>query len=532
MISTLVSLKIRIVRNSLHGGRFRKIATLVSYIGSATLAVFGAHRVVSRAHAGGQLATESIVITLTMMFGLWVFGPLLVGGVDDSLDPSRLTMLPINKRDMHRGMFAGAMIGPLPIATVITLIGTVVAYGGGIGTIGVIAAAIVMLFLTLGAARSMSVALAFATRTRRGKDVAMLLASLGAALIFLVTQSLRFLRTEDKVRIIRILRWLPAGQIATAMQEFKTGHLGTASVRTVGIGLLAAVLLHAWVSGIDRLLIDADSVRHTRKVKDRNGLLLVHGWLQRWIEIPVAVMVAKELRYLVRSPQRRSSMIVSVVIGTVFALLQSFRYNSANTLSVFGAPIAMLFGVHATNNLLGTDAASLWMEQSTGTRLKEQLVARGIAATPNLFIPTILASFVLAVMTNGYLEFCLVAIVAVTCIGIPLGVGSVISVVAPFTQPDSSNPHSNRRVGTGQGGLVSILAFVGITLLMGLFIPVAIIVGVGYKARSYPMMGAGLVISSLYSLWIWRIGLRWALRITSEKEVDLLSRIGGRRAAT
>ena len=532
MIRTLVAVKLRIVRNSVHGSGFRKATTLLSYGGSAAIALYSAVRLVLRARTGGEASTESLVITLTLLFGLWVFGPLLVGGVDDSLDPSRLTMLPITKREMHRGMFAGALIGPLPLATVVTLAGSTVAYSGGLGTVGVLAASFVMLLLVLGASRSLSVALAFATRTRRGKDVAMLLASLGAALLFLVTQSLRFLRDEDKAMILRILRWLPAGQIGTAMQEFHRGSYATASVRTVGLGLVAAVLLHAWGAGVDRLLVDAESVRHSRKVTERNGLLLVHRWLQRWIEIPVAVMVAKELRYLVRSPQRRSSMIVSIVIGTVFALLQSMRYNSANTLSVFGAPIAMLFGVHATNNLLGTDAASLWMEQTTGTRLRQQLIARGIAATPNLFVPTVLAAGVLAVMTHGYLEFALVAIVAFTCMGIPLGVGSVISVVAPFTQPDSSNPHSNRRVGTGQGGLVSLLAFVGIVLLMALFMPVAMAIGIGYEDRSIPLMAMGLIVSACYSMGVWLLGLKWALRITSDREVDLLSRIGGRRATT
>ncbi len=532
MIRTLIGVKVRIVRNSVHGSTYRKVATALSYCGSAVLSLYSAGRLVVRASEGGRTSTESIVITLTMLFGLWVFGPLLVGGVDDALDPSRLTMLPITRREMHRGMFAGALIGPLPVASMITLIGASFAYASGTRTIGVAVGALVMLLLIIGASRALSVALAFATRTRRGKDVAMLLASLGAALLFLVTQSLRFLRDEQKLLIVRILRWLPAGQIANAMLEFHRGALARPAVRVAAVGLFAAFLLHAWVSGVDKLLVDTESVRHSRNVKERNGLLLVHSWLQRWIELPIAVMVAKELRYLVRSPQRRSSMIVSIVIGTVFALLQSMRYNSANSLSVFGAPIAMLFGVHATNNLLGTDAASLWMEQTAGTRLREQLIARGVAATPNLFVPTILAAGVLAVMTDGYLEFALVALVALTCMGIPLGVGTVISVVAPFTQPDSSNPHSNRRVGTGQGGLVSILAFVGIALLMGLFGPVALALSFGYEARSFPLLAVGLAISCAYAMLVWRIGLAIALRITANREVDLLGAIGGRRAAT
>lgn len=531
MIATFISIKVRIVRNSLHGSKHRKITTLISYGGAAALAIFGASRLASRADLAAKASTESIVIGMTLMFGLWVFGPLLVGGVDDALDPTRLTMLPLTKKELHRGMFAGAMIGPLPVATVITLLGAIVGYGRGVGVVGVTIAAMVMLLLCLGAARSLAVGLAFASRSRRGKDISMLVASLGAAVLFLVTQSLRFLRPDQKVAILRILRWLPAGQLGTAMQEFKRGVYLMPTIRTFGLGLFAAALLSAWVRGVDKLLIDAESIRHSRKVTDRNGLLLVHRSLRRWTGLPVVVMVAKELRYLIRSPQRRSSMIISIVIGTVFALLQSMRYSSANSLSVFGAPIAMLFGVHATNNLLGSDSASLWIEQSTGVRLREQLVSRGIAATPNLFVPTILAAGVLAVMTHGFVEFLLVAIVAISCIGIPLGVGSIISVLAPFTQPDTTNPHSNRRVGTGQGGLVSLLAFVGIVSILGLFFPIAVAVGVGYDLHNLWLTLGALVLSGMYATVIWRVGLRIALRITRNREVDLLSKIGGRRAA-
>ena len=139
MIRTLMGVKVRIVRNSVHGSSYRKIATTLSYCGSAAVSLYSAGRLVVRATEGGRTSTESIVITLTMLFGLWVFGPLLVGGVDDALDPSRLTMLPITRREMHRGMFAGAMIGPLPVASTITLIGATVAYGRGIRILGVVA---------------------------------------------------------------------------------------------------------------------------------------------------------------------------------------------------------------------------------------------------------------------------------------------------------------------------------------------------------------------------------------------------------
>ena len=46
------------------------------------------------------------------------------------------------------------------------------------------------------------------------------------------------------------------------------------------------------------------------------------------------------------------------------------------------------------------------------------------------------------------------------------------------------------------------------------------------------MIAVGLALSSAYSMLVWRVGIALALRITSDREVDLLGAIGGRRAAT
>jgi hypothetical protein len=206
------------------------------------------------------------------------------------------------------------------------------------------------------------------------------------------------------------------------------------------------------------------------------------------------------------------------------------RFSSSNSVSVLGAPIAMLFGVHATNNLLGTDSASLWMEQTAGIKLKDQLIARGIAATPNLFIPSILAAFVLAAMTGGWTEFCIIVAASLLCWGIPLGVGTLISVVAPFNQPDVGNPYSNKRSHSGHGGLVSVLAIAGICTFMIAALPVVGVIAVGYFTRSFLFLSGGLAVSTIYSLGIWKLGIWAALRVKRGREVDLLAELGGRRA--
>ncbi len=533
MISTLISLKLRMMRNSMFGSRMRTISSIAYLVGSVALSVNRAARVASHAHDVPAKAQESLILGCMVLFGIWVFGPLLVGGVDDSLDPQKLALLPLERRDLRRGLVAGALIGPLPLATIIALVGIGVGYAqADLSGVFVVAALTISLFFNLACSRALAVALAFASRSRRGKDISILIASLCAALIFLSVVSLQFMRQPQKVAVLRGMRYLPPGQIATAIQEAKSGRYVFALLRLLGMACATAWLMRSWMKGIDRLLVDNDSVRYGRRKTSTSALDLVPNFLRGFADRPTIVLFAKELRYLARSPQRRSSMIISIVIGTVFALLQSMRFNSANPLSVFGTPIAMLFGVHSTNNLLGTDAASLWMEQTAGIKLKEQLVARGLAALPNLIVPTVLAAAVLATMTGGWFEFVIVTVASLTCWGVALGVGTVISVIAPFNQPDAGNPHSNNRSNTGQGGLVSAMALVGIVALMGGSLPIVGLIEFGYLRDSVSSLAIGIAISSMYSLVVWRIGLALALRIRKGKHVDLLAALGGRRALT
>jgi ABC-2 type transport system permease protein len=533
MVSTLISLKLRMMRNSMFGSRLRTLSSLAFLFGSIGIAILSASRLAAQANTPIEKAQESLILGVMILFGLWVFGPLLIGGVDDALDPQKLALLPLERRDLRRGLMAGALIGPLPLSTVIALIGVAVGYWrNGLAGFFVVAAVVLALLFNLSCSRALAVGLAFASRSRKGKDLSVLLASLCAALLFLGTQSIRFMRPEQKASVLKAMRWLPPGQVAAAILDARAGSFLVASLRLAVLTVLVLVLTRAWLNGIDRLLVDNDSVRTGRRRTSLSALDLVPSILRSRIRNPTVVLFAKEVRYLVRSPQRRSSMIISIVIGTVFALLQSMRFNSANVLAVFGAPIAMLFGVHATNNLLGTDSASLWIEQTAGVKLKQQLVSRGLAALPNLVVPTILAAGVLAVMTGGYYEFVIVSLVSLTCWGVALGVGTIVSVIAPFSQPDVGNPHSNNRPTSGQGGLVSVMALVGIVALMGGSIPIVGLVEIGYLSNSIALLGVGIAISTIYSLIVWRVGIVIALRIRRGRDVDLLSALGGRRALT
>lgn len=533
LLRTMAALKLTILRNSIFGSKARSWWSILAMTITLAGSLFTAYSIATTpANHSAATAAERLTLLLTSLFGLWVFGPLLVGGVDDSLDPTRLALLPLRQSELRKGLVVGALLGPLPFGTIIALTGVVIGFQPETKLIPltVIGAALALL-ANLSLSRALAVSLAFAGRSRRGKDLSILLASLGAAAIFLGTQSLRFLSDSAKAQILRSLRWLPSGQITQAILEFRRGLVLQPSGRLFAVGVICALGFSIWLRGIDRLLVDPDAIRHSSATRGTHVHSLIPKALRRWASHPTVVLAAKELRYLSRSPQRRSSLIISVVIGTVFALLQSMRFATGNPNAVFGAVVAALFGVHATNNVLGADAASLWMEQTAGVRLKDQLVARSAAASPNLFIPVVLAAAVLAVMSGGWREFVVLVGASLALIGLPLGVGSVISVLAPFNQPDSTNPHSNKRANRGNGGLVSLFAVVGIgSVIIGAAPPFAVI-AVAWILNSNLLIALAIAATVPYSMLCWWLGVRLAMRLVRHRETELLSTIGGRRAA-
>ena len=134
------------------------IAIVMSTLGGAV----GFTRFYTHAHGSGRTPVHSVVVGFSLLFSTWVFGPLLLGGVDDSLDPRTLALLPLPKGDLRRGLLTAALIGFLPAATVIALLGVVAGYGPA-----AIVPTAVCLLLCVGASRLLATVLARAVRSRR-----------------------------------------------------------------------------------------------------------------------------------------------------------------------------------------------------------------------------------------------------------------------------------------------------------------------------------------------------------------------------
>ena len=63
-----------------------------------------------------EVVTVAAPVLATAVVGGWALAPLLFGASDETIDPSRLALFPLEARPLARGIAAAGLIGPGPIA--------------------------------------------------------------------------------------------------------------------------------------------------------------------------------------------------------------------------------------------------------------------------------------------------------------------------------------------------------------------------------------------------------------------------------
>ncbi len=527
-------LKLILLRNGLKGSLRTRVGTVAMALGSVIGGFFAARSFVTDAGQGPLAWSRSLVPGFTMIFLAWVFGPLLLGGIDDTLDPRRLSLLPLRTGEMIRGIAIGAFIGFLPLGTTIALTGVVVGFATSpTATVVVVVAVLCQLALVFSAGRLLSAVLAWVSRSRKGRDVGVLIASLTAAVLWLATQSLNTLEDEQVDRVNSWLQWTPPGMLARSIIDAQNKNYVPLVLRIGFVIVLIVVSLVSWSRLLSAYLVVPPHIRQHDRQAHVMGKFerITAGWVFR-IGGPISATVfSKELRYLSRSPGRRSAMAISMVMGAPFVVLQVLRSGGFIPGSVVYAPISLIFGLGAVNNLVGNDGPSLWLEVTSGARLRDLMIGRGAAAIPYLIIPaTLTGTLLLGLSRSFYLGAEVLSFVWFAW-GIPLGIGSYLSVVAPFSQADDSNPFSNGRGTTGSSVMVMVVAVGGIIAAAISSIPL-----IGLYMWAQDLGTARLLLlapaSLAYGLVFWRVGVMLAVSRVERTGMDLLGLLTPRAAHT
>jgi len=272
----LVQLKLRLLRNALRASTGAKVAFILSTIAAALVAV-GVFVLLAALRGHAAAVDLTTVIFTVFAFG-WLILPLIVFGLDSTLDPATLALYPLRTRPLAVGLLAASAAGAWPLANVLGLLGATVGLAhGALGLLVAVLAVLLQVLFCITLARFVTTALAGLLRSRRGRDLAALLIIPIFALYEGFTQVVPKLTAEHKLTAASFagvdswLRWLPPGLAAHAIQDASDGHPGAAGLR---LALLAAVIVALgwlWIRALGRALVTADTSTQPAAVRGKGG---------------------------------------------------------------------------------------------------------------------------------------------------------------------------------------------------------------------------------------------------------------------
>ena len=520
-------LKLTLLRNGLRSNWLRKLGIGFSafawfWLVVASLALLLASR------------SQGLVVPLVFdsFFLGWLLLPLLGMGIDETLDPSRLALLPLEGPALMRGLLTASLVGLGPVATLIALSGALIHSRPGVAASIVVGAAVaVELLLCVVGSRAMTTVFSGVLRSRRGRDLLVFVVAVAGVVPALAGQIVPRLLVSPNHKTItlgpagRALSWLPSGWLAQAVLQARAGRLPVAVAElAAGVAAVAAGLW-LWSRALQRALTTSEpaSAKQGRKGGKRQSLFSPPlSFLPR---TRTGAMAAKELRYMWRDPRRRASLL-SVVILLAFPVAGILMGRThARQLVLLAGAGALVLCLQAVNQF-GLDGPAFWMNVAAGGDPAADLRGKNLAIAVLGTVLVAVEALGLAALSGGWTYLPAAVFLGAAAMGVALGVANQASVLAPYPVTDTATNLWGNNAGC-LTALTGLLAMVVTGLLLG---PIVAAVAVSLAAWR-----AGLVAvaagAALYGYLLWRLGCRLAATRLRNRQIEVLQAVSARSVA-
>ncbi|WP_411106673.1 transporter [Streptomyces sp. cmx-4-9] len=453
-----VRLKLSLLRNGLKGSSKRKAAYVTSLAFALVvgfLVTLGLALLHGRAHAG------TVVVVLAAILALgWAFMPLFFPTGDETLDPSRLVMLPLRPRPLVRALLVSSLVGIGPLFTLCLAVGSVIAVArNAAGVVAGILSVPLLLLVCVALARAVATANVRLLTSRKGRDLALLsglLIAVGAQVANFASQ--RLFETGGLARlepVEEVLRWLPPATAVGMVDSASEGAYARAAAQLLLTLAALAGLLWFWERGLTRLMVtpDGSTLTAAEPAKGRGA----GGF---WALLPggrTGAAMQRTLRYAVRDPKTKASWVSALAIGMIVPVFNALQGTGSVYLACFGAG---MLGIQMYNQF-GQDTSAFWMVAQTLSTPRDayvELRARACALALVTVPYTVLVATVTAALVGDWRGFPAALGLSLALLGSMLCTGAVASARFPYSIPTDG---AFKNVAPGQAGLAWISIFGG-----------------------------------------------------------------------
>lgn len=518
----LVRLKLSLLRNGLRQSGGRKAA----YIASAVAALlFAALQLIGLIALRGFDHVESLVVLLVAVLALgWAVMPLFFPGGDETLDPTRLVMLPLRPRPLVRALLAASLVGIGPLFTLCLLAGSVaaVAHGGAAIAVGVLAAPLALL-VCVALARAVAAANVRLLTSRKGRDLAVLsglVIAVGAQVVNFGAQRLGSSGLEQLAPAADVLRWFPPASALGAVHAAGEGSYGTAAAQLAVSAAALVALLALWSRSLTRLMISPDG--STLQAGDAAVRERASTGLARLLPPGrTGTAVERSLLYIWRDPKTKTAWVTSLAIGLIVPVFNAWQGTGSVYFACFAAG---MLGIMMYNQF-GQDTSAFWMVAMTISSTRDaylELRARALTLLLITLPYSALVTVVTAAILGDWDRLPEALGLSFALLGAMLATGAWTSARFPYSIPQEGY----KNVAPGQVGLAWISIFGGMVAAAVLCVPViALTIWLNIDADGRELRPLLLPAGTAYGAALALLGLRLAAPRTARRLPEILTAV-------
>ncbi|WP_433662043.1 hypothetical protein ACQPW1_07770 [Nocardia sp. CA-128927] len=469
----LIRMRLLLTKRSLSNG-WQGISFVLGVLVGIFFAVVTAALIGFAVHDGGVSHGITVAATLFGMWTLgWLCGPVLIGSSDETVQPEHLRLLPLSNRQLAGGLLAAAFAGPAPVVNLIAFAGLVVlaAQLGWAATLVALIGMMLQLVFVVLLSRVVLAWVGAAMRSRRGKDIGVLLAGLLGLAYYPMSWLLGHVSALQDVPsgLATALRCLPSGWAPAAVEAAAQGNWLLALLALVGLAAVSLGLWQAWSVLLARRL-----AAPMNSVAGSTGGGLLGRVRQRG---PVGAVLIKELRNWSRDSRRRATLLPVLLVGILMPVFPTFQGGGAGGVPFAGVTSA-LFASLAGANLYGYDGTAVWQTLVTPGAARADVRGRLLALLIVIGLPTLLLTLILPGALGRWDMYPWALSLYAAALGGGVGSAMIMSVLAPYyLPPRTGNPFS----GSGNPGCAkAMLQFAMIFGQLFAVLPVLIILLIGH----------------------------------------------------
>lgn len=518
-----VRLKLALLRNGLRQSSGRRAAFIVSLVLTLLLAagqVLGLVLLRGNEHAG------TVVVLLTGVVALgWAVLPLFFPSGDDTLDPTRLVMLPLRPRPLIRALLVSSMIGIGPLFTLCLAVGSVLALAhGAAGVLFAVVAVPLTMLLCVALSRAVATANVRLLNSRKGRDLAVLSGLVIAVGIQFVNFGAQRLGQAGGLSTLdpaaAVVRWLPGASAVASVDAASDGAYAVAAAQLLITVAALVALMWMWQGSLVKLMTAPDGSTLAAAEPDRTGSGR-RGLSALLPEGRTATVMQRSLRYVARDPKTKAAWVTALAVGAIVPLLNAVQGTGSVYFACFAAG---MLGMQMYNQF-GQDTSAFWMVALTISSPRDAYVELRARAYVLLLLTlpfTLVVCAVTAAVLGDWRSLPGALGLSFALLGSMLATGAVASALFPYSIPQEG---AFKNVVPGQGGLAWISIFGGMVAAGLLASPVIAATVWMHLADHHEalwlMVPGGLVYGALVA-WA---GLRIAAPRTANRLPEILTAV-------